>query len=139
MAEYSGKPQVRIVYKDQEIGVDWAEFNADRTGFQIEPMGSPITARVLSAEEQTLFERWAASMEMFNTQAAARIWEERGGIVVCECDDPDCFAVIEMTRDEYLHASGPRGFWRVTAAGCACGVVGYKLEARNSRYLSWSK
>lgn len=89
---------------------------------------------------------WGAILQSFRSvtgpsgvNAASVLWDEYGGIVLCECDDADCDAQIEMSREEYMHASGYGGYYRVTSSGCSHGVLGAYLVERGKGYNVWTK
>lgn len=42
-----------------------------------------------------------AFMGPSGVNAAERLWQEYNGIVLCECDNPDCQVEIDLTHDEY--------------------------------------
>lgn len=71
--------------------------------------------------------------------AAGVLWKDYSGVVLCECDDCDCDAVIDISRDEYLHASGHGGYYRVTSSDCSYGVLGAYLVERGDNYRVWTK
>ena len=96
---------------------------------------SPKYQALIAAEEQWRTESKKAAIAR---GAAARIWAERAGVIVCECDNPDCFEIISINQEEYLHACGP-GYWRLTAPGCGYGCQGYRLETRGGRWWVWAK
>lgn len=71
--------------------------------------------------------------------AAEMLWRDYSGVVLCECDDADCAAVLEISHDEYIHASGSGGYYRITAPTCAHGVLGASLITREPRWHVWTK
>jgi hypothetical protein len=68
-----------------------------------------------------------------------KILAEYGGLVLCECDDLDCAALLNITPDEYRHASGSDGVNRVTHPQCSYGVLSARLLERSDRWMVWRK
>lgn len=73
-----------------------------------------------------------------NKSVAEQAWEEHGGVVTCECESLDCIRVIEITKEEYLHASTP-GYRRLTHPDCPYGIVNSRLMERKPGWSVWDK
>lgn len=71
--------------------------------------------------------------------APTMIWEEFGGVIVCECDNADCFERITISREDYFKASGRGGYARLTSPNCAYGILGARLIDRAAHWLVWTK
>ena len=69
---------------------------------------------------------------------AEQAWDEHGGVVMCECDNLDCERVIEITKEEYVHASTP-GYRRLTHPDCGYGIINSTLVERKPKWNIWDK
>lgn len=111
-------------------------------------MDPEVLARLrsrIAEQAKTLANDWLGGWDMgairgpMGVNAAERIWAERNGVIVCECDNADCFNVLTITKAEYLHASGDEGWYRVTSPACAHGILGARLMERQPHYHVWAK
>ncbi len=113
----------------------------DLTGQLTDDEAVEFLDQIKTAMEQELGSKgiFREYVGQYGSGAADVIWKEYGGIVLCECDDPNCDAQIDITHDEYLHASGNGGYYRVTSSGCSYGVLGAYLVERGKNYHVWTK
>ena len=136
--------------------IDYTTLTRDSWPKLGEPSGPEITTRLTKDDFERMNRRlyeenarqylgefprmWRAGQEPPDNSAARRIWKEREGIIVCECDDTDnCFRIINISEKDYYEASGTGGFYRLTHPDCNVGVVNYVLATRTSHWLIWTK
>lgn len=128
-------PESSIVLYITNVGTSYSDDLSNTNDIE-----DSIAAEVSKAMNETM-DRDAAKILMgqYGSGASEMIWREYGGVVLCECDDPDCDSQIDITHDEYIHASGHGGYYRVTNSECNYGVLGAYLVERGKNYRVWTK
>ena len=68
----------------------------------------------------------------------AQLWDECEGVMLCECENPDCLKQLNITKEEYVKASYPINV-RLTHPDCGYGILFSQMIHRQERWNSWSK
>lgn len=120
-----------VVYA-ANVGISYSADFSDLTDDQAEMIGREI-GKAMDLETAKIFSG------QYGSGAAEIVWNEYGGVILCECDSVDCDSRVEVTHEEYLHASGHGGYYRVTHPDCSYGVLGAYLVERGKNYHVWTK
>ena len=96
--------------------------------------GEDIVYSNSDAGDAVTYGMWTGSAGV----SPAQLWDECEGVMLCECENPDCLKQLNITRDEYVKASYPINV-RLTHPDCGYGILFSRMIKRHERWNSWSK